>query len=236
MGDAWNDLMRMRRIHILALAGAAWLIAAATLLIAAPALAGDEQDPEILDGCDDGYVFVDGESVLGPPDAVNVKAAWFTGVWEPGASGGHRLAAVRITLQVCGELDLVPPIRPPEIVYAVAWDNAGCRQGIKLIRSADDPDRVDFRQRCGGEQPVRTTLPATDVGIVGDRLVLALDLDGPVATVTDSLVEGAVLAGPQAGTWFAVGEDGDGAAVTLEGDTSSVGRDFHLGQDKPPEG
>jgi hypothetical protein len=210
----------------------------ALLLVTAgpPAQAGDQQDPELVDSCDDGYVGVSSLPSQTPPAAMNVLAGWFKAHWVPGEiPGEHVLSAVEVTMRVCDDLDLVPPTKPPEIAYAIWWANDSCTQGIRLIRSGGVPTRVDARQTCAPSPTERVTLPASEYRIEGDKLVVMLRVDGPAAQVMEGLVEGATLRGLSAATWFAIGGEGDGSGYsTLEGDTTEeAGRDFVIGQDKP---
>jgi hypothetical protein len=212
------------------------VLAGLSLLTAGPAAqAGSEEDPEIADGCNDGYVNSGDEALVGPPAAMNVLAAWFEGVWEPGETPGeHSLTAVVATLQVCGNLDLVPPTKPPEIAYGFGWDNGDCRQGIRLNRSGEAATRVDARQTCAPSPTELVTLPDSEYRIEGDRLIVTLRVDGPASEVMDGLGEGVTLGAPTAGSWFVINGDGSGAGTsTVEGDTTGVGRDFVIGQDKP---
>jgi len=211
------------------------LSALLTVLFAnAPALhAGTVDDPEIADECNDGYLLVNEDAVVGPPPAMNVLAAWFEGVYEPGASE-HVLSAIKATLQVCGDLDLVSPISPPDIAYGFGWDNGGCRQGIRLIRTSETPTEVHARQTCAPEPTARVTLPDSEYRIEGDRLIVTLRVEGPASEVMDGLAEGVTLGAPTAGSWFVINGDGSGAgSSTVEGDTTGVGRDFIIGEDKP---
>ena len=213
------------------------LSALLTVLFAnAPALhAGTVDDPEIADECNDGYLLVNEDAVVGPPPAMNVLAAWFEGVYEPGAAPGeHVLSAIKATLQVCGDLDLVSPISPPDIAYGFGWDNGGCRQGIRLIRTSATPTEVHARQTCAPEPTARVTLPDSEYRIEGDRLIVTLRVEGPASEVMDGLAEGVTLGAPTAGSWFVINGDGSGAgSSTVEGDTTGVGRDFIIGEDKP---
>lgn len=213
------------------------LLALSIPLMAGIGSAGDEQDPEVAERCDDGYVSIGDQVLVGPPEEVNIRAAWFEGIWErfelEDGTFDYRLDGIVVTLQMCGEMDLVPPIGSVDVVYGVGWDNGDCRQSVRLTRTSQDPERVVFRQRCGDGPTVSAELPPKDYLITGDRLVVTIDPDGVVAGVTDSLVEGATLALPQAASWFAFNSGGVPNS-TAEGDTSPEGRDFLLGQDKPP--
>ena len=223
--------MSSRLLALTAVALAAFLLTAGP-----PAQAGDQQDPELVDSCNDGYVGVSALPSQAPPPAMNVLAGWFKGHWIPGEiAGEHVLSAVEVTLRVCGELNLVPPTEPADIAYAFWWANDSCTQGIRLIRSGDVPTRVDARQTCAPSPTERVTLPASEYRIEGDKVVVMLRVDGPAAQVMDGLVEGATLRGLSAATWFAFAGEGDGSGwSTLEGDTTEeAGRDFVIGQDKP---
>jgi len=208
----------------------------AALLLTPSSWAGTEQDPEVADECDDGYLYGGGLPPLGPPPEVNVLSAWFDEIWEPGEAEGEQvLSALKVTLRVCADLDLVPPAgQQPELVYSFAWDNGACRQSVRLIRTGETPTRVDARQTCTPTPVEFVTLAASDYAIQGDRLIVTLRLDGPASQVMDGLSEGRTLGAPQAASWFYIDGGADtGVGSSMEADTTAVGRSYVIGQHKP---
>jgi hypothetical protein len=205
------------------------------MLLTPPSWAGTEQDPEIADECTDGYFGGPGIPSLAPPAEMNVRSAWFEEIWEPGDGAGEQvLSALKVTLRVCADLDLVLPGSQPELVYSVAWDNGACRQSVRLIRTGETPTRVDARQTCTPSPVEFVTLPSSDYTIQGDRLIVTLRIAGPASQVMDGLSEGRTLGAPQAATWFYINPGNDtGVASSMSADTSGVGRDYVIGQHKP---
>ena len=208
--------------------------AVALFTIGPAATAGTAADPEVTDTCDDGYVNVSGDSMF-PPDATNPLAAWFRGIWEPGEDEPV-LKALEITLQVCDDMDFVPPTPDAlaAVAYSVKWLSGNCTQSVRLIRSFTVPKRVDARQTCGAGPTDIVTLPDADSRIEADRLIVTLHVDGPATTVLDGLVDGQSLVMPQATSWWVLSTDGGGSGNSSVGiDESEIGRTFRIGQDKP---
>lgn len=196
---------------------AVWL---AVLVSAFPALAGTEDDPEIVGQCGEGANYLNTYTPW-----ADICAAWWEDVWRDSVE--EDLDAIRVTIRVAGDIES----RPPAALYRATWQNEDCRQGWFFSdEDAGTSAYLAFFERCSSESESRSTALSTMLAnFEDDRITVTLPIDA-IDTVTQRpIAVGSVLREPTVRVLVSA-KTSAGPMSTAEWTGAGPGRDFVVGQ------
>lgn len=210
------------------------LIVVPMLALSAPARAGSEADPEIMDPCG-------AESPIyhQRTESLDICSGWFRGLWRlvPSQDDPRNMTwafdGLEATLSLAGGVE----DRPDFAQYSMWWRFDGCRESWVFWGYLDSEEwKGRFSHLfCQDERKnYSVALPAEHVSVGPDRITVRLMLSDELAPIADRFVLGRGLEQPDSQTDlnFETSQRSD----TIGGwDTTASGRTFFIGQDRPPD-